>query len=230
MHARPDNSGVTAQAADVTLATFGAAAVGVYPRAAGAWDVVVWTAGQVGDWYGQSHRAWSALAEGGYQWTAAPGRPWLRAGVTYASGDGDGEDDRHETFFPMLPAGDRFVRSNTYALMNAVDAWTEAQVTPHPRVEIVAGLHHVALASAADRWYAGSGATERTGNYFGYFGRNTHGARTLGSLAEADVSWQLARWWWLRGSVTGFAGGDAVRAVFAGDRLVMAAIESKIRF
>ena len=130
----------------------------------------------------------------------------------------------------MLPAGDRFVRSNTYALMNVVDAWTEAHVTPHPRVEIVAGLHHVSLASAADRWYSGSGATERTGNYFGYLGRNTHGAATLGSLAEADVSWQLTRWWWLRGSVTGFAGGDAVRAVFAGDRLVMAAIESTISF
>ncbi len=88
----------------------------------------------------------------------------------------------------------------------------------------------MSLASDADRWYSGSGATERTGNYFGYLGRDTHGAGTLGSLAEADVSWQLTRWWRLRGVVTGFAGGDAVRAVFAGDRLAMALIESTIRF
>lgn len=230
VRARPDNSVVMAQAADVTVATFGAAGVGVYPRPAGAWDVVVSTAGQVGDWYGQSHRAWSALAEGGFQWTSAPGRPWLRAGIAYASGDGDGDDDRHGTFFPMLPSGDRFVRSNTYALMNVVDAWTELRVTPHPRVELIAGVHRVSLASDADRWYSGSGATERTGAYFGYLGRDTHGAGTLGSLAEADVSWRLSRWWQLRGVVTGFFGGDAVRAVFAGDRLGMAAIESTIGF
>jgi hypothetical protein len=230
VRARPDNSGLMAQTADVTVATFGASAVGVYPRQAGAWDLVVWTAGQAGDWYGQSHRAWSALAEGGFHWTAAPGQPWVRAGVTYASGDGDGRDGRHGTFFPMLPSGDRFVRSNIYAVMNIVDAWTETRVTLHPRLEVVVGLHHVSLASDDDRWYLGSGATERRGNFFGFLGRNTRGASGLGTLAEADVAWQPTGWWTLRGYLAGVAGGDAVRALFVGDRLVTAAVESRFRF
>ena len=230
VRARPDNSGVLATAADVSIGTLGVSSAGVYPWRAGAWDVVVWTAGQIGDWYGQPHRALSAVAEGGYRWHAAPAQPWLRAGVTYASGDGDGADDRHGTFFTLLPSGDRFVQSHTYALMNVADAWTEVRLWPHPRVEAAAGARHVRLASGDDRWYYGSGATERRGSFFGYLGRNTRGARTLGTIFEGDLSWQAARWWTLRGYLAGFAGGDAVGAVFAGRRLFTASLESRITF
>jgi hypothetical protein len=230
VRARPDNSGTLAQAADVSIGTLGLSSAGVYPRGAGAWDVVVWTAGQAGDWYGQPHWALSAVAEGGYRWNSAPGQPWIRAGITYASGDGDGADDRHGTFFTLLPSGDRFVQSHTYALMNVVDAWTEVRVRPDRRVEAAAGVRHVQLASGDDRWYYGSGATERRGNFFGYLVRNTRGARTLGTIAEANLSWQAARWWTLRGYVAGFAGGDAVDAVFAGRRLFTASLESRITF
>lgn len=230
VRARPDNTGRPARAADVSIGTVGASAAGVYPWRSGAWDVVAWSAGQVGDWYGQAHWAWSGVAEGGYRWTAAPWRPWLRAGVTYASGDGDAADGRHGTFFAPLPSADRFVPSNTYALMNAVDVWGELRLRPHRRVEAAADLHRVSLASAADRWYFGSGATERRGNFFGYLVRNTRGARTLGTVIEGDLSWHPTRWWTLRGYAAGIAGGDAVGAVFAGRRLYTASLESRLSF
>lgn len=230
VRARPDNTGRLAPAADVSIGTLGASAAGVYPRRSGAWDVVVWSAGQVGDWYGQAHRALSAVAEGGFHWTSTPWQPWLRAGVTYASGDGDAGDGRHGTFVAPLPSGDRFVPSNTYALMNVVDVWTELRVRPRPRVEVVADVHHVSLASGDDRWYSGSGATERRGNFFGYLVRNTRGARTLGTLVEGELSWQPTPWWTLRGYAAGIAGGDAVGAVFAGRRLFTASLESRLSF
>ena len=57
----------------------------------------------------------------------------------------------------------------------------------------------MALASSADRWYSGSGATERRGNYFGYQGRDTPGRGTLGTITEGEVMWQPVRWWTLCG-------------------------------
>ena len=230
VRARPDNTGAPARAADVSIGTLGAAAAGVYPWRTGAWDVVAWAAGQVGDWYGQPHWAASAVAEGGYRWSAAPWRPWLRTGLAYASGDGENVDGRHGTFFPLLPSGDRYVRSNVYALMNVIDVWSELRAQPHPRLDAVAGVHHVSLASAADRWYVGSGATERRGNFFGYLGRNTRGARPLGTLVEGELTWLPVRWWRLRGYAAGIAGGSAVGAVFTGRRLFTAAFDSTLSF
>ena len=47
----------------------------------------------------QTHRAFSVAVEAGHEWSAAPWRPWLRAGFLRASGDDDPADDRHGTFF-----------------------------------------------------------------------------------------------------------------------------------
>ena len=230
VNARPDNSGHPGDPVDVTVATVGISAAGAYPTARGDWELTAWTAGQFGDWYGQSHRAGSALVEGGFHWTTTRGRPRLGGGAVFASGDGDGADDRHGTFFPLLPSGDRYVRSNTYTLMNAVDVWGEGRVEPHRTVQLQAAVHHVSLASPADRWYSGSGATERRGNYFGYQGRDTHGARTLGWVVEGEVAWRPVRWWTLQAYVGHIAGGDAVAALFADQRLVTATLLSTLRF
>lgn len=229
VRARPDNTGLLAPAADVRVATVGASAVAMGEQGPGRWDLVLWAAAQAGDWYGQPHRAGSAVLEAGYRWAAA-GRPWLRAGAVYASGDGNAGDDRHGTFFPLLPSGDQYVASNTYALMNVVDAWTEARIAPHPRVDLAAAVHGVALATGSDRWYFGSGATERRGNYFGLLGRNVGGARDLGTIVEGHADWRVGRWWTLRAYLARFYGGEAVRRVFSGDRLTTGWIESVLRF
>jgi hypothetical protein len=230
VRARPDNSGESADGVDITIATVGASAAGVYPTARGAWDLTASVAGQAGDWYAQPHRAVSALFEGGYQWTSLRMQPWLRAGAVYASGDGDPLDDRHGTFFPMLPANDRHVRSNTYALMNAVDVWAEVRVEPAARLSLQAALHHVSFADTADRWYAGSGATERRGNYFGFQGRDTGGAGTFGWITEGEATWRPVRWWTLNGYLGHIAGGDAVGALFADRTLLTAALVSTLSF
>ncbi len=230
--ARPDNlaPAMPGNEVDVRIGTVGASAVTAVPRDGRRWDGLAWTAVQAGDWYGQRHRAYAAAAQFGHQWTAAPWQPWLRAGVDYASGDGDAGDGTHGTFFPMLPSGNHLSRSSTYALMNVRDGWAEARVAPARTLDVAAAVHSVGLARATDRWYTGSGATGRTGNYFGFQGRDTRGAARLGRIVEGEVAWRVARWWTLRGYAGHMAGGAAVRRVFAGDRLVTAWFETRFSF
>ena len=233
---RPDNQPppsagpVAVASADVRIGTVGASAVATFPHASGRFDALGWAAVQTGDWYGQRHRAWSATVQAGHQWTRAPWQPWLRGGIDYASGDGSESDDAHGTFFPMLPSGNQLSRSNTYALMNVVDGWVDARLSPSSALEVVTAVHLVGLATGSDRWYTGSGGTARAGNYFGFQGRASGGARRLGTLVESEVAWRATRWWTLRGYAGRMAGGDVVRNLFAGDRLMTAWVESLFSF
>ena len=235
--ARPDNQVSlpmrrvpTPTEADVRIATLGASAVGAYPQAMGRWDALAWGAVQTGHWYGQRHRAFAAAGQVGHQWTRMPWQPWLRTGVDYASGDANAVDDAHGTFFPMLPSGNQLSRSSSYALMNVVDAWAEARVTPVSTVDAQAAVHRVRLAERADWWYTGSGATARVGNFFGFQARNPIGEHALGTVMEGELTWRPTRWYTLRAYAGRMAGGNAVRTVFAGRRLVTAWLESLISF
>ena len=235
--ARPDNrvdlpaGTVPATArADVRIGTLGVSAVGAYPHAVGRWDALLWGAVQTGHWYEQRHRARAAAAHVGHQWTRVPWQPWLRGGVDYASGDASAADNAHGTFFPMLPSGNQFSRSSSYAFMNVVDAWAEARVTPASAVDAQVAVHHVRLANRADWWYTGSGATARVGNYFGFQARNPAGEQALGPVLEGEITWRPARWYTLRVYAARMRGGETVRAVFAGRRLVTAWLESLVSF
>jgi hypothetical protein len=228
VRARPDNSGLSASAVDVQITSVGAHWLSARTAGAGEFDTLVWLAGQAGTWYGQRHRAWSMAAEAGYQWSAAPGSPWLRIGLSRASGDTDGADNRHGTFFPLLPTMRRFSQTTVYSTLNLDDAFVQLQLRPSPSLGLKFDVHHLRLASSADRWYAGSGATLRTGANFGYVTRPSSGARTLGTSFEGAVDWAA------RPGVTlsGFAGhlraGPVVTGLFSGRRLWFLYAEASI--
>lgn len=235
--ARPDNQVSlptrplpTPAKADVRIGTLGASAVGAFPRGVGRWDALAWGALQRGDWYGQGHRAMAVAGQIGHLWTRVPWQPWLRTGVDYASGDGNAFDDTHGTFFPMLPSGNQLSRSSSYALMNVVDLWAEARITPASAVDAQVAVHRVQLASRADWWYTGSGATARAGNFFGFQARNPGGEQALGTIVEGELTWRATRWYTLRAYAGRMAGGGAVRTVFSGRRLITAWLESLVSF
>ncbi len=227
---RPDNTGRPTTRADITVVAVGGSLAGAYPSRAGTTDVTVWAAQQGGHWYEQSHRGRAVTASLGQRFDRVAWRPWLRAGVAWASGDGDAADDRHATFFPMLPSGDRVSSLNAYALMNLRDLWTRAELSPHRAFDLAAGVHRVQLADGADRWYQGSGATIRAGNYFGYQGRNARGATSLGTVLDAQITWRPTRWWTLRALGGRVLGGDVQATLFAGTRLTTGWVESTLRF
>jgi hypothetical protein len=224
-----DNTFSLDRPVDITLATIGASSARVSALGAGEIDTIAWAAAQFGDWYGRPHRAASLALEAGYRWTGARSRPWLRAGYLWVSGDGSGADDHHGTFFQMLPSSRKYGLSASYAQMNLSDAFAQLSVEPgrvHARIEV----HALHLASGADLWYQGSGATASKGRYFGFSGRASGGHTSLGSIIEGTLDVPIRKFW----SVNTYAGvmsaGDVVRLQFTDKRLWLWSLENVIRF
>ncbi|MDP2318897.1 MAG: alginate export family protein [Acidobacteriota bacterium] len=228
--ARPDNSGRTAARVDVGITTFGAAAVGTAPAGAGDVDWLGWFAGQTGSWYGQDHRAWSLALEAGYQWKAA-WQPWVRGGYLVASGDGNPSDDRHATFFPMLPTVRKYSMTTAYAPMNLRDLFAEVIVRPTAKVVARADIRRVWLSNGNDLWYAGSGATQQTGGFFGYAGRPSRGSTDLASaVIQGALDLTLAKSWSANAFVGAIHGGQVVGASFPGRWLRFLSLENVVQW
>lgn len=228
---RADNSGREAPAVDLGVNTVGATLVAASPSSGGRqWDGLVWVAAQTGSWYDQTHRAWSGAAEAGHQWGAAPWQPWLRAGILWASGDDHPGDDRHGTFFQMLPTVRRYAQTALYSQMNNVDVFVQALARPTSSLALRADLHRVGLATARDHWYFGSGATQARGTQFGYGMRPSHGRTDLATTVELSADYAVSRHWSINGFVGIAQGGDVVRRSFAGHTMTFAYVEHVVQF
>ena len=214
------------------IGTLGVSAVGAYPHAAGRWDALLWSAVQTGHWYGQRHRAFAAAgAAWGINGRACPGGRGCARGVDYASGDASAVDDAHGTFFPMLPSGNQFVAVVVVRLDERGGRLGRGRVTPASAVDAQVAVHHVRLANRRRLVVHGQrrhGARRQLLRLSGPQHRSARG--TLGTIVEGEVTWRPARWWTLRGYAGRMAGGDAVRNVFAGRRLVTAWLESLVSF
>jgi hypothetical protein len=226
---RPDNTGRTAPAVDIAVTTLGGVLVGAYPTRSGEFDMFGWVAVQRGDWYGQDHAAFAVAGEAGYQWTRTRWQPWVRAGVVQASGDEDGSDRRHETFFPMLPTARRYSQTTAYTSMNLRDLFVQVMARPRQPLAVRFDLHRLDLASAPDLWYAGSGATLARGGAFGYAGRRSNGSTRLGTSFELSADYAVTRRWSINAFLSHMAGGPVVTGTFAGRRLWFAYLENVIR-
>jgi hypothetical protein len=227
---RPDNTGLVAPRADVGITTGGAALTSVSPTRAGEVDTFAWFAGQTGNWYGQDHRAYSLALEAGHRWPRAPWGPWLRGGINYSSGDADPADGRHGTFFQMLPTGRKYAFTATYTQMNLRDIFGQAIVRPRANLTARLDIRRLDLARAADRWYAGSGATQSRGVFFGYAGRASGGHTGLGTVVEGAADVAINPRWSINGYLGRIAGGPVVRNLFAGDRLTFFYVENVLGF
>lgn len=228
--ARPDNTTLAPRRVRIRIDTVGGTVVGAYPVPGGVVDLTLWGAVQRGRWYEQTHAAQALTASAGQRFTRVAWQPRLRGGVVWASGDPAPADDRHETFFPLLPSGDRLSRLNAYALMNVRDLWGGIDAAPSRVLTVEAAVRRVRLVDGADRWYQGSGATNRAGSYFGFQGRNGGGATALGTVAEGRIEWRPWRLLTVRAYAGRLTGGDVPRRIFLGSRLVNAWLESTVRF
>ena len=226
---RPDNTGRPSIAADIGIATVGASHIGSYAAGRGQAESLLWAAGQLGDWYGADHRAFSLVAEGGYRWRVR-WEPWLRAGLTYASGDRDPADGEHGTFFPMLPSTKPDLLAGTFAQMNLRDLFAEVRLHPHHRLRVSGDVHELSLLHGSDRWYSGTGATASTGSFFGFVTRRPGGSTDLGWATTARAEIGVTTRWRLSASLGTVKGGDVVRQLFAGDRLTVFSLESVLAF
>lgn len=226
--ARPDNTGLGATAVDMTITTFGGHTVSALPVRSGELDVLTWFAVQTGDWYEQSHRAIGWSLEGGHQWPDAPGAPWLRGGILRTSGDRDPADRRHGTFFPMLPTVRRYSQSTLTTLANIQDVFAQVIVRPRPTITARVDVHALTLASAADRWYGGSGATQEEGRIFGYTTRPSGGQRRVTNVVEASLEWRIHPKWTAAAYAAAASAGPMVRHSFQDRPAMFFYLESQV--
>ena len=156
-------------------------------RRLGRVDVLVYGAMQVGRWGVQSHRAGAWVAEAGYQ-PALRGQPWFRGGLNQGSGDHDALDDRHGTFFQIMPTARIYARFPFFNMMNTEDAFFQAILRPSSRLTLRADYHHLRLSAASDLWYAGGGVFESRS--FGFAGRPSSGHRNLAALVDFQADFR----------------------------------------
>jgi hypothetical protein len=141
----------------VEVYTFGASMIGIYPMGPGNLDVLVWAAGQAGDYGRRDHLAGAGIVEAGYQLTEVMWKPWFRAGVNIASG-GDQSGD-HNTFFNMLPTNHLYYGfADQFAFQNLIDAFIQVMVKPTKKLSLNAMFHYFALVDDDDFQYFGTGA------------------------------------------------------------------------
>ena len=231
VRARVDNSGLpTAERVDIAINTFGVTAAGAYPTDMGTIDALLWVVSQRGTWYGQTHRAYAIAAETGHRWNNVAWRPWIRVGAFRSSGDRNPTDDRHDTFFQILPAVRKYSLTTSYNLMNSTDIFIQAMFAPRPTLDLRVDLHQVGLAEAADRWYLGAGATQERGSFFGYGARTSNGSTSLGTVVQGSAGYRLTPRWSVNGFLGVITGGGVVLGSFDGDTLTYGYLENVLSF
>jgi hypothetical protein len=198
---------------NLRIGTYGGHYLHTTETPAGKIDFTLWGALQSGAWGVQPHRAYSLDIEAGIQPKVLPRlKPWLRAGYTEGSGDGNGTDGRHGSFFQILPTPRPFARTPFYDMINSRDVFGMVTLRPHKAWAIKSEVHAVALASGSDLWYQGGGAFQPWS--FGYVGRNTGGRRGLGRLYDVSADWNVSP----KFSVSAYAGllrgGDVQKFIY----------------
>ena len=113
--------------------------------------------------------------------------------------------------------------------MNLRDAFAQLAIEPRglrARIEV----HALHLASGADLWYHGSGATASKGRFFGFSGRAARGDTALGTVLEGTVDVPIRKHWSVNGYAGVMSGGRVVAHWFTNKRLTLWSIENVIRF
>ncbi|MCS7224427.1 MAG: alginate export family protein [Armatimonadetes bacterium] len=210
-----DNRPAAVRAADtraINLVSLGGHWARLWSDKDGQWDLLMWGAHQFGDWGVLSHRAHAFAVEGGFRFTKEPGKPWLRLGFFAGTGDRNGADGVHQTFFQILPTARVYARTPVFNMMNNRDLFAQFLIQPSPRLMIRADYHRLWLDRSEDLWYAGGGAFNNSA--FGFAGRPSGGRRKLMDLVDISLDYRPSadsQWTLYIGRAMG---RDVVRSVF----------------
>ena len=216
---KTDNRSLAARQADhnnIRIGTYGGDIIASVPTRGGQFDLLAWGVVQNGQWGELQQHAKAGAIEGGYQFLNVFSSPWLRGGYFYGSGDTNASDNRHETFFQVLPTPWLYAHFPFYNLMNNKDGFAQVIDRPTKHIDFRADLHWLQLASNQDLWYLGGGAYDN--NVFGYVGRPSNDHSSLATVLDITASWQATK------SITanfcyGYADGkSAVAGIYPTDR------------
>ncbi len=191
---KTDNRALTVRQADhnnIRIGTYGGDLITAIPAGPGTFDFLFWGAVQNGSWGTQSHSANAVALEVGYKLGSVATAPWLRGGWFRSSGDDNPTDNKHNTFFQLLPTPRVYARLPFYNLMDNTDGFVSLMDTPVKRVALRSDLHWLQLTSSSDFWYQGGGAFDN--KVFGFVGRPSNGASSLASVADISADWNATK-------------------------------------
>jgi hypothetical protein len=178
-------------------------------------DALAWGDYQFGEWTDLDHEAWAVALEAGYQFTALPLAPWIRAGYFQGSGDDDPGDRRHGTFFNVLPTARIYANFPFYNMMNVRDSFAQLILAPTATTRLRLDYHNLALSESQDLFYSGSGAQNRSKS-FGYVGRASNGASSLADVVEAGFSHAVNQYFSWNAYYGHAFGGEVMSRFFRG--------------
>lgn len=120
---------------------------------------------QGGDYSNDNVEAYGFHVLLGYHLKNLFSKPFLSVEYSFASGDSDPTDNKHETFDGAFGARDKmYGRINLFKWSNLKDAQANLEVTPFTKVCVKAELHKFWLAEKKDAWYLNSNAyRDKTG-------------------------------------------------------------------
>ncbi len=192
---KTDNRPQAVRAADlgeIEIATYGADYVHIIDTPnAGKFDFLAWGAVQTGSWGDLTQHAGAFVGEAGWKPPVSILKPWLSAGYSYGSGDGNPGDSRHGTFFQVLTTPRQYARFPFYNMMNNEDFYGTVNVSPTAKLALRTEAHALRLASASDLWYLGGGAFQP--QTFGYTGRPSNDSRGLANVWDVSADYQITR-------------------------------------
>ncbi len=192
---KTDNRPQAARAADlqrIEIGTYGGDYVQVINTTnAGKFDFLVWGAVQDGSWGTQEQRSGAFVGEAGWKPAVKILDPWISAGYSYGSGDGNPGDSRHGTFFQVLTTPRQYARFPFYNMMNNEDWYATLNLRPVPKLSLRSEAHALRLASSSDLWYLGGGAFQP--QTFGYTGRPSSNNRGLANVWDLSADYSFTR-------------------------------------
>jgi hypothetical protein len=192
---KTDNRPAPVRTADlnkIELATYGGDyAQVINTTSAGKFDFLAWGVFQGGSWGTLTQRAGAFVGEVGWQPAVQHLKPWLSAGYSYGSGDGNPKDSIHGSFFQVLTTPRQYARFPFYNMMNNEDFYATLNLRPASKITLRSEAHALRLANAADLWYSGGGAFQP--KTFGYTGRPSNNFRGLANVLDVSADYQITR-------------------------------------
>jgi hypothetical protein len=201
------------------------------PGELGNWDYTAEAAGQLGDFHDArpgpltpkgrlDHQAYMAVVQGGYTFADGWAKPRLALEYTYASGDSNPFDGKHETFENLFPTNHKFYGYMDFiSLQNIQDARGILQIKPHPQVTLALEGHGFWLANTHDSFYnvagvarGGTGSTSAAGNNYGV---NPNYSSFVGSEVDLIAGFALNRFIQIEAGFGHFFRGDYIKQSFS---------------
>ena len=188
-------------------------------------DSLTWAVLQFGNWGVDDHLAAAWAIEAGVRFEKIFGRPWLRAGWNFGSGDSDPNDGDHTTFNPMLTAARNYARTPFFNRMNNNTLFTQVFWQPHRKISVRSDLQTVWLANTDDLLYFGVGPSRQDSSDFGVGGLPSGGDRYVGTLLDLTVNTKIRKWLTLELYAGHVFGGDVLRNNFSDEDIDYAFVQ-----